>query len=202
MYLKKLFILTISICAFAATAGAQSELKIVTVNLGKALGEYYKTEQAVEKLNADQNQAIAKIDEMQKAGNALVEQYNEMEEQSKNIALTESARAKAKEDAQKKVEEIQAKQSELQQYSTNAQRMLDQQRQTSQTLMLDEIQKVIDALAYERGVSLVLDVSGASAIGAPVVLYSSAAYDITDDVLAILNRDKPAEVEKPATPGE
>jgi Skp family chaperone for outer membrane proteins len=198
MYLKKLFTLTISICALAATAGAQSELKIITVNLGKALGEYYKTQQAVEKLSADQNQAMAKIDEMQIAGSALVEQYKEMEEQSKNIALTESAREKAKEDAQKKGEEIQAKQNELQQFSTNAQRMLDQQRQTHQTLMLDEIQKVVDALAYERGVTLVLDVSGASSIGAPVVLYSSAAYDITDDVLAILNKDKPAEVEKPA----
>ena len=198
MYLKKLFILTISICALAATAGAQSELKIITVNLGKALGEYYKTQQAVEKLSADQNQAMAKIDEMQIAGSALVEQYKEMEEQSKNIALTESAREKAREDAQKKGEEIQAKQNELQQFSTNAQRMLDQQRQTHQTLMLDEIQKVVDALAYERGVTLVLDVSGASSIGVPVVLYSSAAYDITDDVLAILNKDKPAEVEKPA----
>jgi Skp family chaperone for outer membrane proteins len=60
--------------------------------------------------------------------------------------------------------------------------------------MLEEIQKVIDTLAYERGITLVLDVSGSSNIGAPVVVYSSAAYDITDDVLAILNRERPAEV--------
>ncbi len=198
MHLKKLFILAISLCAFGATAWAQSELKIVTVNLEKALGGYYKTDEAIEKLRVDQDKALAQIAEMQKEGEALIEEYKEMDEQSKNVALTESARAKATEDAQKKFEVIRSKEQELQQFSANAQRALEQRQQTHRTLMLEEIQKVIDTLAYEREATLVLDVSGRSTMGAPVVLYSSAAYDITADVLAILNKDKPVEVEAAA----
>ncbi|MBL4576160.1 MAG: OmpH family outer membrane protein [Opitutaceae bacterium] len=195
MQLKKLFILTVALSFLGLTAQAQSELKIVTVNLEKALNGYYKTDEARKKLLETEAKAVAGMEELQTNYTSMVEEYQEMQEQSENVALTESARAKAAEDAQNKISGIRAKQGELEQYRNNAQRALQQMDQNHRTLMLEDIQKVIKVLAYEREATLVLDESGLSSMGASVVLYSSAAYDITDDILAILNSDKPVEIQ-------
>jgi outer membrane protein len=53
---------------------------------------------------------------------ALVEQYKDIAEQAKNPAISADARAKAEADAQKKGEEIRAKQNDAQNFVNNTRR--------------------------------------------------------------------------------
>jgi outer membrane protein len=119
-------------------------------------------------------------------------------EQSKNTVLTADARSKAEADGQKKLEDIQRKQAEVQNFRTNTQRSLQQRIKTHRDLLLEEITKVVNDIAKRQGATLVIDKSGPTLFGIPSVLYSDAAYDITDAVILEVNKDRPPAA--PATP--
>jgi outer membrane protein len=176
------------------TAQAQPAVSVLTVNLADAYDGYYKTTEANNKLREAQEKAQEQIEALNQEGNVLVEAYQEMVEQSQNSALTEEARRKAGEDSQRKLEEIQAKQAEVTQFGQNTQRALAQRQKTHRDLMFDEISAIVSEMAAERGASLVFDVSGPSVFGAPVVLYSDAGYDITEELIEILNEDAPEDL--------
>ena len=58
---------------------------------------------------------------------------------------------------------------------------------------MDEIKKVALEVADENGRNFVLDSSGITAVGVPVILYSDPKWDITDEVLEKINADAPEE---------
>lgn len=188
----KSVITTIAFGAAALGLGAQPALKIITVDMGKLLENHYKTEEQVTKLRADEQKARDELERMGKELNQVVEQYKEMVEQSKNTLLTAEARAKADADSQKMLEDIQRRQSDGQNFQVNTQRSLQQRLNNFRGLLLDEIGKKVTELAKGKGATLVVDKSGPSALGVPSVIYADAAYDITDEVMAEINKDRPA----------
>ncbi len=175
-------------------AQAQPAVSVLTVDLAQAYDGYYKTKEANAKLRVAQEKAQGQIESLNLEGNQLVESYQEMVDQSQNSALTEDARRKASEDAKRKLEEIQAKQAEVTQFGQNTQRALAQRQQTHRDLMFDEITGIVSEMAQERGATLVFDVSGPSVFGAPVLLFADQGFDITLDLLEILNEDAPEDI--------
>jgi outer membrane protein len=47
-------------------------------------------------------------------------------------------------------------------------------------------------VAKRKGATLLIDKAGPSMIGVSNIIYSDAAYDITDDVMAEINKSRPA----------
>jgi len=129
---------------------------------------------------------------MNKEGNVLVEEYKNLSEQANSPALSPEAKSKAQNEAQKKLEQIQNKQREVQSFIQNTRNSLSQRLNTFRGLMLEEIAKVATELAKKRGANLLLDKAGPTAIGISNILYSDAAYDLTDEVAKEVNKDKPA----------
>jgi outer membrane protein len=184
--------------AVALTARAEPALKLVVVDLGKIYDAHYKTQEQTNKINADKAQAEAEVEKMNKEGNALVDEYKNLQEQSTNAALTPEAKAKAQNDAQKKFDEIQAKQNEIRTFIQNSTQSLQQRMQTFRSLMLEEISKLVTDVAKRHGATLVLDKFGPSLIGISNVIYSDAGFDITDEVQREINKDRPAGAAAPA----
>ena len=58
---------------------------------------------------------------------------------------------------------------------------------------------VASDVAKRDGFTLLLDKSGPSAIGIPAVVYASPATDITEEVMALINKDRPAVTPTPVT---
>ena len=193
--LEKTFLVALAVGASVLAAQAQPAISVITVSLADAYDGYYKTKEATDKLRDAQEKAQEQIEALNQEGNVLVESYQEMVEQSKNTALTEDARNKAAEDAQRKLEEIQTKQAEVTQFGQNTQRALAQRQKTHRDLMFDEITGIVTDMAKERGVTMVFDTSGPSVFGAPVLLYADSAYDVTEELLEILNEDAPEIIE-------
>jgi len=59
---------------------------------------------------------------------------------------------------------------------------------------MDEISKVAVEVAKRKGITLLMDKSGPSLLGVPAVLYYEPSLELTDEVLAEINKDAPAAV--------
>lgn len=193
--MNRTLISALSLIAFGAAAlglsAQEPPVKIITVDMGKLLDNHYKTEEQMAKLRDAEQKAQDQLEEMVKEGNALVEQYKETVDQSKNTLLTQEARAKADSDSQKMLDEIQRRQADLQNFRATSQRSLQQRLNNFRSLLLDEISKKVADVAKRKGATFVVDKSGPSLLGIPAVIYSDPGYDITDEVLAEINKDRP-----------
>jgi len=173
---------------FAAVAGlsAQPALNVATVDMQRLYTGYYKAEASTAKLKEDDKKAKDALDAMVKQRDVLVTDAKALQEQSKNTILSDDARKRAEEDLQKKVGEIQKTEQEIQEFAQNTQRTLQGRMQRDQQAFFEEISKVASEIAKKKGVTLLLN-KGADA----VVVYTDAAYDISDEVLAAINKDRP-----------
>ncbi len=190
----------LTLAAFGASSIAllaQPVFKLVVVDMAKVYDSHYKTEEANLKFRDAEQKATEQVEELNKQGQSMVDEYKELTEQSNNTVLTVEARNKAGADAQKKMEDIQRKQGEVQNFRTNTQRSLQQRIKTHRDLLLEEITKIVNNLAKLRGATLVVDKSGPTLFGIPSVLYADPSYDMTEEVVLEVNKDRPAPVAKP-----
>jgi outer membrane protein len=185
----------VAIVAFAALAlgaSAQPAVKILVVDMAKLYDTHYKTLEQNAKIQADDQKAQEEVEKMNKEGNSLVEEYKTLNDQSNNPALSADAKTKAQEAAQKKLESIQGKQREVQTFIQNTRNSLGQRLNTFRSLMLEEISKVAAEVAKRKGATLLFDKAGPTAIGISNVIYADAGFDITDEVMKEVNKDRPA----------
>ena len=177
---------------FALAGQAQTATKVLVVDMAKLLDSHYKTQEQNEKLRGDGQKAQEELDRLNKEGNALVEQYKELVDQSNNPAATAEAKNKVQSETQRKMEEIQRKTNEVRTFEANTQRALQGRIRTFRDLMFEEIGKIATDVAKRRGAALLLDKSGPSLLGIPAVIHFDPALDITDEVMKEINKDRPA----------
>jgi outer membrane protein len=199
--MKKSIHTLLALAAFGATAlfaQAQPALKILVVDMAKLYDGHYKTEEQNAKLRGDEQKAQEELDKLNKEGNSLVEKYKELVDQSSNPAATAEAKAKAQGEAERLLQDIQRKQTEVQSFQNNTRNSLQQRIQNFRSLMVEEISKVAVEIAKRKGATLLIDKSGPTLIGVSNILYSDAGYDITDEVSKEVNKDRPASAAVPA----
>ncbi len=200
--MKKSLQSIVAIAAFAfagLTTHAQSVPKILVVDLAKLFENHWKTQEQNAKLQADEAKAQDQLAQIQKDGNALVEQFKELDEQSKNPTATAEAKAKAQGDAQKLYDQITQKRSEQNAFIQNTSNTIKQRFQTFKTLMLEEITKTAVEIAKKHGATFLVDKSGPTLVGVSNILYYDPSLDITDEVMVELNKDRPAITPTPVT---
>jgi outer membrane protein len=166
--------------------------------MAKLYDSHYKTEEQNAKLRGDEQKAQEELDRLNKEGNALVEKYKDMVDQSNNPAATAEAKTKAQEESNRMLDEIRRKKGEVESFQVNTRNSLQQRIKTFRDLMIEEIGKIAVDVARRKGATLVLDKSGPTLIGVSNILYSDVGYEITDEVLLEINRDRPASVATPA----
>ncbi|HXN35118.1 MAG TPA: OmpH family outer membrane protein [Opitutaceae bacterium] len=176
----------------ALAAQAQTAPKILVVDLAKIFDTHYKTQEQQAKLQADEAKAQDQLSAITKEGEALVAEYKDLDDLTKSATASVDAKDKAQADEQKKAEEINQKRQEQQAFVTNTQRTLQQRFQTFKTLMIEEISKTAVDIAKAHGATFLLDKSGPTLVGVSNVLYFEPDLDITDEVIAAINKDRPA----------
>lgn len=198
--MKKLIpaLLSIIALATAGVAHADQTIKIASVDMAKLFDSHYKTQEQTAKFQSDQQKAQEEFDAMTKEAQGLVEQFKELDEQSKNPTATAEAKAKAQADAQKKYEEIQQKQNERQTFAGNTRNELQQRFQTFKSLLIEEISKTATEVAKRHGATILIDKSGPSMIGVSNFLFIDPSYDITDEVMTEINKDRPVNLPAPS----
>lgn len=175
----------------AVALRAEVAVKVATLDMEQAFEKYYKTEAQQAKWKEDEKKAKDQLDAMRKDGEALVTQAKELQEQTKNNILSDEARSKAQSDLEAKVGEIRAKEAELQGTSQQIQQMFQKRIMQYQQQAAEEISKVAAEIAKQKGATLVLNQSASA-----VVIFADPSFNITDEVIAAINKDRPV----PTTP--
>ncbi len=175
----------------ASLLNAQPALKVVVVDMAKVYDTHYKTEEANTKFEDAAKRAQEQLDQLNKQIQAAAEEFKALVEESRSSVLSDQARTQATSNAQKKREDIERMQNEAQNFRASTQRSLQTRAKNHRDLIMDEIMKVVNEIARVRGATLVLDKAGPSVFGVPVVLYSDPGYDITEEVVKEVNKDRP-----------
>jgi outer membrane protein len=186
--------------AFSLAVHAQPAIKLYVVDMAKIYDSHYKTAEKTAQLQSDEAKAQEEVDKMNKEGTSLVEEYKSLTDQTTNPVLTAEAKSKATNEAQKVFESIQNKQREIQTFVQNSRNALNQRMMTFRNLMLEEISKTASDVAKRKGATLLVDKSGPTGIGISSLIYSDPAYDITDEVMKEINKDRPPTAAVPAAP--
>ena len=178
--------------AFSIAAQAQPAVKLYVVDMAKLYDTHYKTVEKNAQLQADDQKAQEEVEKMNKEGNSIVEEYKALKDKANNPALTNEAKNAAENEAQKKLASIQSKQNEVQTFIQNTRNSLQQRMQTYKALILEEISKTAITVSQRKGATLLVDKSGPSLFLIPNVIYSDPGFDITDEVMKEINKDRPA----------
>jgi outer membrane protein len=195
-----------ALLAFAVSTAAgfaQATPKVALVDVAKVYDGHYSLPEQQEKAKTFQTQAREQIEKMLKDGQALTEKFKELEEQTRNTLLTDDKRKAAAEEAQKAADEIRKMEEEVQGFSQNADAQFRQAVGAFRQNLVETITKVAVEVGKKKGANLVLDRSSVGAQGFPIIMFADASFDITEDVIAEVNKGKPAGVPaaaaKPAT---
>ena len=173
--MKKVRILTLMVFLFVCTVPlgfADKESKIGYVDLSHLFDDYYKTKEYDKVLEA-------KNSDFEKESNAKLDKIREA--QSKLSLLKEQEKAKLEEDIEKM-------KNELLEYNKQKKTDLTKERNEKIREILLEIEKVVSDYAQKQKYDIILNDR--------VLIYGDKSYDLTDQILKILNENKPAD--KPA----
>ncbi|MBK1879784.1 OmpH family outer membrane protein [Pelagicoccus mobilis] len=194
----KSLLLTLGAMLVAITSQSAAEDVIITVKIDEALATYYKVEAFAAEMAKDEEKARAAATAIEEEGTALVEEFQDLREQSTSDILMEEAKKEAAMDAQAKMEEIQQKEQQLRQFVTQTRQQFAARRQQQLNLFYQEIAEVVTEISKERNATLVIDITALAGDGRAPVLYTDGSYDITPEVIERINATKGEEEEAPA----
>jgi Skp family chaperone for outer membrane proteins len=170
--------------------------RIVTVDLDRTFKEYYKTPIASAKLKDQAEQFNKEHDEMLAQYRKQVDELNKLREEQDKTEYTEEVRTQKKKAFQDKLVDTQKSQREIEEFRNSHRQILDQQQQRMRTGIIKEISEVITKEARDAGYAFVFDKSGNTLNGIPGLVYSQDSVEITDDIIKILNKNRPADAPK------
>src|SRR5688500_8974043 len=178
-----------------APVGA-AEQKIGLIDLKRVFDGYYKTKQA-------DTQLKERVTDSEKVLKGMVEDYQKAQEDYKKLidssndqAVSADEREKRKKSAEVKLAELQDIERSVRQFRTTTQTALEEQKRRMREEILTYLTGVITAHAKKGAYTHVFDTAAESRNETPILLYSNGQGDFTEDVLAEINANAPAEIVK------
>lgn len=164
---------------FSCSIAGASEFKLGYVNIGKIFDSYDRTKQ--------QDSVLEKRGKAKEA--ELESRVNDLKKMRQNLELLNDSAREAK------AKEIEERSDDLQRFRNNTARDLRRDRDKIAQEILRDIQAAIDDYAKANGFSVILDQRS--------LVYAQQSFDVTDQVLQLLNSraaapSAPAAAAKPA----
>jgi len=176
-------------------AGAQGEKedKIGTVNMDLLFSKYYKTE-ALRKTFTEIRTSVGKENEEKvKELQAKVKEAEEVKKKTEDTTLAQAKRAELFKSFQAKQQEIQVLNRARTEWARRKQAALVEKDREESGILRSEIIEMLREVVDKEGYDYIFDNSGASGSGGvKVLVYTKDAADLTELILARINRDAPA----------
>lgn len=170
--------------------GLGQESKVAVIDLERTFDEYYKTKTADAQLKEQAEDFTSERKALIEEYDALQKYFDTVREEAQNRALSEEVRDVKRNEAEAKLMELQEYENKIRRFDQSRKKQLDEQSIQMRTRIVDEIKEQLQTYAVNQGYSLVIDYSGQSRNGVPIVLYSEDRMDITDEVLALINQEE------------
>ena len=202
--MKKTIVLALVTLMAAGFSFAQEASRVGTVNMERLMNDYVDYQSALKRVEGAAQTAQEEVDAFKaKLGLDEVEaKVQELQQTAQNPATADIARQNAESEAQKLINENQAKIQQLNAYGTQ----LQQQNQQNRNRILNPYQlkmrEAIIEVAKDKGFDLVVPIAPQK-VTVPVdedtneeynvfmgnILYASDNIEITDSVIAVLNAE-------------
>jgi len=183
-------LLILSALALAAPMGsfAQGTGKIGTVDMQRAFKDYNKTKDAEAKINDAKNAAKKEYDDRAEAYKKALDEINNLNKQLESPALSADKKTGMAKERDDKIANIKSMEREISDFRQTRERQLQEQLMRMREGIVKEITDVIMEKVKTKSLDFVLDKSGASINGVPVVLYAPENIDFTNEIIETLNK--------------
>ena len=185
---KSLSILFALTLAFPLAAFAQGTMKIGTVDMQRAFKDYNKTKEAEAKINDAKNAARKEYDDRAEDYKKSLDEINNLNKQLESAALSADKKTQIAKERDDKIAKIKGMEREISDFRQTRERQLQEQLMRVREGIVKEITEVVLEKVKANHLDLVLDKSGMSINGVPVLLFSPDNIDFTNDVIAVLNK--------------
>jgi outer membrane protein len=181
--------------AFPIAAFAQAPLKIGTVDMNRAFKEYTKTKDAEKKINEAKDAAKKEYDERAEGYKKALDDINKLNQQLEAPALSADAKTQKAKERDEKITNIKNMEREITEFRQTRERQLQEQALRMREGIVSEITEIVLDKVKTQNMDLVLDKSGMSLNGVPLVLFSRENAEFTNDIIAVLNKPGRASAE-------
>jgi outer membrane protein len=185
---KILSLIAVSLLGAPLLVQAQGNLKIGTVDMARAFKEYTKTKDAEAKINDAKNQAKKELDERLEGLKKAGDEVDGLKKQLDAPALSAEAKTQKQKEFDDKIANVRNMDREISEFRQTRESQLQQQMMRMREGIVKEIDDVVMDKVKANHLDLVFDRSGNSLNGVPVLLYAPDSMDLTEDVLAVLNK--------------
>ena len=169
---KSLSILSALTLAAPIAAFAQGTGKIGTVDMQRAFKDYNKTKDAEVKINEAKNAAKKEYDDRAEAYKKALDEINNLNKQLESPALSADKKTGMAKERDDKIANIKSMEREISDFRQTRERQLQEQLMRMREGIVKEITDVVVEKVKAKSLDFVLDKSGMSINGVPVVLYA------------------------------
>ncbi len=155
---------------FSLTPSYSKNLKVGVVNIEKIYSQYQKAQDAIKKIRDERTKKQIELSKKQAELKRLLSEYN-----AKKDKMKESQ----KKEYQKKITDLQA---EIRTFVRLTNNDLIRENRAKTQQFLGDIAKVIQKYARDNGYDIIIDKKS--------LPYFSSAFDISDEIIKILNSPK------------
>ncbi len=189
-------LVTVAFLTSALSAHAQS--KIGTVDMNKIFSSYYKTKDAESRINEARAAAKKELDDRMENYKKNLDAINKLNDDINNAALSKDKKEESSKKRDDMIAETKNLEREIGEFRTTREKQLQEQAVRMRNGIVDEITKLVQAEVKSNNYELVLDKSGSSLNGVPIVLFSREEDDFSDKIITQLNKTKPKDTGAPA----
>lgn len=176
--------------AVAPAANAQFKLGIVDMNA--IFSAYYKTKDAESKLNDARSAAQKELDDRIETLKKRMEEIQKLEQEALKPELSSEGKDKATSTLNEKVQEARNLDREIAEFRGTRDRQFQEQFMRMRKDIVEDIMKSVNEKVKASGFDLVLDKGGMSMGQIPVVLFSRADLDFSNEIISDLNKSAPS----------
>lgn len=179
---------------------ALADLKVGTVDMNKIFQSYWKTKDAEAKINEQKTSAQGEFNTRMDGYRKTLEEIQNLNKDLESKAISQGAKDEKSKKRDEKIQDSQQQQRELQSFQQTRERQIQEQIMRERNKIVEDIMKLVQDRVKSDNYDLVFDKSGASSSMVPVVLFSKDSYEFSEDIIKILNKNKPADAKAGATP--
>ena len=186
-------LICLSLFGFASTSHAQ--VKIGTVDMNKIFSAYYKTKDAEARINEARNSAKQELDERMDTYKKNLDEINKLNDSINKPALSKETVDSMTKERDDKIQETKNLEREITEFRQTREKQLQEQAVRMRNGIVDEITKLVLDKVKTENYDLVMDRSGLSLNGVPILIFAKEGLDFSDDIIVELNKNKPKDSE-------
>lgn len=174
---------------------AQESLRIAFLDMERVFTEYEKTRKADTRLKEQAAEVNEERSVMIEQLREREEVFNTLREEAQDPSLSDAARERKRSEAEEQLNEVRQKENEIRNFEELKRKDLEDQGRRMRKRIVAEINSVIETYAKDHSLFSVVDSSGTSLNQVPVFLYTDRQFDVTDEIIGLLNRGQDVEEE-------